>query len=155
MVPCHAISNSAMLCHIKQCHAVPYQTVPCHAISNGAMPGHIKRCHAVPYQTVPCQAVSYCLAISSIVLPCSSPCVAMLLAYCSTPSSCHLGLPTLLAGPTIYMTTPGHEPTHIPCHTIQVGPSLTLGTPSSWAHVQLVIHYGQLSALAGHMIRTN
>ena len=155
-VPCRAISNGAMPCHIKQCHAVPYdQTVPCRIISNGAMPWHIKQCHAGPYQTVPCQAVSYCLAVSSIVLPCSSPCVAMLLACCSTPSSCHLGLPTLLAGPTIYMTTPGHEPIHMPCHTIQVGPSLTLRTPSSWAHVQLAIYYGQLSALVVRTVRYN
>ena len=154
-VPCHAISNGAMPGHIKWCHAVPYQTVPCRAISNGAMPCHIKWCHAGPYQTVPCQAVSYCLAVSFIILPCSGPCVAMLLACYSTPSSCHLGLPTLLAGPTIYMTTPGHEPIHMPCHTIQVGPSLTLGTPSSWAHVQLAIYYRQLSALVVRTVRYN
>ena len=58
MVPCWAVTNGAMPCHIKQCHAVPYQTVPCRAISNGAMPCHIKRCYAGPYQTVPCRAIS-------------------------------------------------------------------------------------------------
>ena len=62
---------------------------------------------------------------------------------------------TLFVGPTIYMITPEHEPIPNPSPHLQVGPSLTIATPSIWAHVQLVIHYGQLSALAVRTLRYN
>ena len=92
----------------------------------------------------------------------SHHCHAMSLPCCvAVFSACHLPpfvIPprvTPLAGITIYMIIPGHGPILNPGHTLLVGPSLTLTTPSTWAHVQLAVHYGQLSALAGHMIRTN
>ena len=87
-VPCHAISNSAMPCHIKRCHAVPYdQTVPCRIVSNGAMPCHIKQCHAGPYQTVPCRAISNS-AMPGHIKQCHARLYPIVLLY--SPLSCLL-----------------------------------------------------------------
>ena len=53
------------------------------------------------------------------------------------------------------MITLGHEPIPNPGHTLQVGPSITSATPCSWAHTQLAIYYGQLSALVVHTVPYN
>ena len=105
---------------------------------------------------------SYCLAVipqwPAVSYHChavSLPCCAAVSPACHSPPFVILPRVTPLAGITIYMIIPGHGPIFNPGHTLQVGPSLALTTPPTWAHVQLAVHYGQLSALAGHMIRTN
>ena len=95
----------------------------------------------------------HCPTASPIVMP--SHCHAAMSPACHPPPLVIPPRVTPLACLTIYMIIPGHGPILNPGHTLPVGPSLTLTTPSTWAHVQLAVHYGQLSALAGHMIRTN